>query len=109
MESLICIICPVNINNNKAGQIRMDHKEQYSFYKFMEIETRKIDQDKWIEGQKLHKDPGQDFIIDWIMRNAANWRNEWDQSKCKDCVNWKMCGHLVLQECSAFSLDKEIL
>ena len=83
----------------------MDKKE-YMFSKFLDIEIKKINVDKWIEGEKISADPGENFIHDWIKRNASNWRKEWDCSKCKHCKNWKDCSLLLKTECDNFCQDE---
>ena len=84
----------------------MNGKKAYAFCKFLQVETKKIDEDKWYEGLRRNNDPGQDFIIDWINRNAKNWRDEWENSKCQHCKHWKICGHEVRRECKDFIFDE---
>jgi hypothetical protein len=84
----------------------MDKKEAYLFCKFLEVERQKIDLDKYYEGERQHCDPGQEYIVDWINRNAANWREEWNESTCKDCQHWKVCGHLVRKECREYTPEE---
>jgi len=83
----------------------MDKRHAYLFVKFLETEMKKIDEDKFFEGLRISADPGQSFIVDWINRNAKNWREEWESSCCQHCVFWKVCGHRVLQKCKEFKLD----
>lgn len=82
-------------------------KEAYLFCKFLQVEIRKIDEDKWYEGTRRNCDPGNEFILDWIKRNGSNWRIEWDLSKCQHCNFWRVCGHLVKQDCIDFEPDKD--
>jgi hypothetical protein len=86
-------------------ELTMDKKHAYLFCKFLEVERIKIDEDKWYEGEKISADPGQEFIIDWIQRNAANWRQEWEASVCQHCKNWKTCGLNVKVCCENFEPD----
>lgn len=81
-------------------------KEAYLFCKFIQVEIRKIDEDKFFKGIEIKQDPGNDFILDWIKRNGENWRNEWNLSKCQHCKHWKVCGHLVKQDCIDFDFDE---
>ena len=85
----------------------MKGKEAYLFCKFLQTEMKKIDEDKWYEGERRHNDPGQEFIVDWINRNAKNWRKEWEVSLCQHCQHWKVCGHKVISQCRDFQFDKE--
>lgn len=46
---------------------------------FLEAEKHEIEKHKWIEGEKLGRDPGNDAIIDWIRKYAKRFREEWDE------------------------------
>ena len=45
--------------------------------KFLQKQKEKIERDKWYEGIKLGHDPGQQFIMDWINKNAKRFRKEY--------------------------------
>ena len=66
------------------------------FHKFVLMEYNRINIDKWIEGEKNNKDPGQEFVMTWISENALDFRKRWEQSKCRTCINCLDCGHNVL-------------
>jgi hypothetical protein len=83
----------------------MDKKEAYFFCKFLEIERKKIDEDKYFRGIEINNDPGQEYVIDWINRNAKKWRDDWDISLCKHCNHWRVCGHKIQQQCEKFEFD----
>ena len=85
----------------------MEHKKAYLFCKFIDTEIKKILEDKWLEGERQHNDPGQPFVMEWIKRNAKNWREEWDKSCCQHCSYWRVCGHKVKPQCFNFEFDKE--
>lgn len=85
----------------------MDKKHAYSFIKFLEIERRKIDEDKFFAGIRTSSDPGEEYIVDWIKRNAKMFRCEWEESCCKHCKHWKVCGHRILKKCTDFENDPE--
>ena len=72
------------------------------FQKFMEVQIHKINVDKWCEGEKIHRDPGRDYIFSWIKINGQRFRILYETSLCKTCVNWKRCGYLVLQKCNDY-------
>jgi hypothetical protein len=81
----------------------MDQKEYISmFVKYIEIEKNKIEIDKWRKGVELNKDPGDQYIIEWIEKNASWFRESWDNSNCKYCIHWKWCGWKVEKDCSGF-------
>jgi len=83
----------------------MDKKEAYLFCKFLRTEMKKIDEDKLYEKARHHKDPDQSYIVNWIQRNAAKWREEWESSDCKHCLYWDVCGHRARKNCSDFEFD----
>lgn len=87
----------------------MYQKSTYLFCKFLHTEMKKIDEDKWYHGLIISADPGESFVIDWVQRNASNWRKEWEDSACQHCKHWKICGHRVRKYCNDFEFDEEEL
>jgi hypothetical protein len=73
------------------------------FIRFVGSERRKIDIDKWCTGCEIKKDPGNDYIIDWINKNAIWFRNAWEISDCKTCKKWENCGWKAERNCKDFS------
>lgn len=66
------------------------------------VQIKKIDIDKWNEGCRIKKDPGQEYVIEWIDSHAASFRDAWNQSLCQMCRNWHLCGYKVAQECGEY-------
>ena len=85
----------------------MDKKKAYLFCKFLKSEMKKIDEDKWYEGERIFRDPGQEYIVNWINQNAKSWRSEWDNSACQHCASWKECGHKLKKACERFIFDEK--
>lgn len=50
---------------------------QEEFKEFMAAQANAIDVAKWLLGEKLGKDPGQEFVIQWIKENGQDFRNNW--------------------------------
>ena len=75
--------------------------------KFIKIELKYFDDAKFYEGINIHKDPGQEFIFNFIQINAQTLREKWEKSKCQHCYKWKNCGHLLKVECKNFKFDDE--
>jgi len=69
---------------------------------FIKVQIRKISIDKWCEGCRINSDPGQAYILEWISKNAQRFRENWEQSCCKECYNWQLCGHEVRTFCDSF-------
>ena len=85
----------------------MDKKKAYLFCKYLKSEMKKIDEDKWYEGERIRRDPGQEYIIDWINRNAKEWKEKWEKSKCQHCSFWLECGHKLKTDCDRFQFDEK--
>jgi len=73
--------------------------------KYLKAQIKKIEIDKWCEGTELKKDPGKEYILDWINNNAVNFREAWEGSICKNCCLSESCGYLVVQHCEKFQSD----
>ena len=70
--------------------------------RYMRVQVKKIEVDKWYEGINTKRDPGKPFIFEWISRNAAWFRTAWNDSLCRQCQNWQDCGHELRDECPLF-------
>ena len=75
----------------------MDKKKE-----FILCEIMRVDIDKWFEGLEQHQDPGNEYIIEWIKDNAAQYRDDWENSLCCTCTNWEDCGWRALFECDYY-------
>ncbi len=69
---------------------------------FMQAQIKRIEIDKWCEGCSTKRDPGKEFIFNWIKNYAREFRYKWEHSSCKSCQNAKDCGHLVKKDCKNF-------
>lgn len=85
----------------------MDKKIAYQLCKFLKAQMDAIDMAKWYRGEEIHSDPGQQFIIEWINKNAKLFREEWNKSCCKNCYKWFECGHMLKKECDNFNFDEK--
>ena len=70
--------------------------------KFLKSEKRFIEKSKWFAGERIHKDPGEKFIIEWIEKNASRFRQVWDCCLCKGCKKGSECGDCLRIECDLF-------
>lgn len=50
-------------------------KEQLA--KFLQKQKDLIDKAKWIEGERICKDPGSEYVADWIKKNASKFRKNY--------------------------------
>ena len=53
------------------------------FQKFLEKQRKKIDEDKWREGERICCDPGQAYVSDWIKKNAKKFRKDFTLDELK--------------------------
>jgi len=51
----------------------MDLKE------YLEIQSREIERHKWIESEKAGRDLGKDAVIDWIIKYADAFSDQYFQ------------------------------
>ena len=43
----------------------------------MAAQTEAIEIAKWLLGEKLGRDPGPEFVLEWIKENAEEFRTNW--------------------------------
>jgi len=70
--------------------------------RFMRAQRKRIEVDKWIEGCRIQNDPGQRFILNWIFLYAGQFRNAWQNSLCRSCELYELCGHQVRTTCDEY-------
>jgi hypothetical protein len=46
----------------------MDEKE------FMQKQIAEIEREKWLEGERIGRDPGEEFVREWIKKHAEEFR-----------------------------------
>jgi hypothetical protein len=72
-----------------------------SVYKRKQIaETHMMELEKWVEGERIHKDPGDDFGLQWIEKHGRDFHERFVQSKCRVCSNVYKCKHVLFSECT---------
>lgn len=91
------------VHNNRDYSLRTSKMNR-----FMRVQLRKIEIDKWNESLIIKKDPGKDFILSWIQKNAGSFRNKWNRSLCKKCCFSDTCGDLVREKCDDFKIFADI-
>lgn len=73
------------------------------FRRFINSETKIIEISKWIAGEKMKCDPGEQYISKFIDKYAAELREAWNKSKCKHCKN--NCGHNLRIFCEEYEQE----
>ena len=76
---------------------------------FMQVQRRKIEIDKWLEGCRIGRDPGSEYVLNWIQNNGREFRQIWGQSLCANCDSVENCGHELRQKCTEYNNHKNKL
>lgn len=50
---------------------------QEEFKEFMAAQADAIEVAKWLLGEKLGRDPGQEFVMQWIKEHGHEFRDNW--------------------------------
>lgn len=69
---------------------------------YMYVQKKKIEIEKWCEGCRLNHDPGDTYVMEWILNNGAWFREAWEKSLCNKCLFDQQCGYEVREECVRF-------
>lgn len=48
------------------------------FRAFLSAQKAEMDLAKWYEGERIHADPGTEFLQWWIRTSAAKFRADWE-------------------------------
>lgn len=48
------------------------------FTEYMHDQVKQIELDKWFEGERIGRDPGQSYVRDWITQNSLSFRKQWE-------------------------------
>jgi hypothetical protein len=74
--------------------------------RFMHVQKRKIEVDKWCEGVGRGCDPGRTYVAEWITSHAEWFRVAWQKSLCRFCGKWQHCGYRVCRQCGSFEPNR---
>jgi hypothetical protein len=72
-------------------------------HRYMHAQKKKIEIEKWCEGIRLNKDPGNEFVLEWILSHANWFRKSWEKSLCRKCLLAEQCGHNVAEQCEKYA------
>lgn len=50
------------------------------FTEYMHDQINQIEIDKWLEGERICRDPGQTYVREWIKQNSLSFRKQWESS-----------------------------
>jgi len=77
----------------------------HEFIKKTFVEVRKIETDRWFEGIRINRDPREvsNFDLEWVLKNAPQFAEQWSVSLCRNCNKWQECGHKLVPECKDHS------
>gem|GEM_PF-513219 len=83
----------------------MDQYQKESL--FMRAQIKRIEEDKYFAGCERQRDPGSAYVMEWIERQAIQFRHAWDISRCCHCILSDQCGHHVKLECNTYQQRPE--
>jgi hypothetical protein len=49
--------------------------------KYLKFQAQEIDRHKWIESEKAGRDLGTEAVIDWIMKYADRFSDQYEQQR----------------------------
>lgn len=75
---------------------------------FTRAQKKAIEVAKWIEGEKIHNDPGENYVKHWVKTFAKDFKSCWEKSKCKQCV-FEECRYKAIQYCDCFSPNPDLV
>lgn len=75
---------------------------QIAFENFLKAQIKYFEESKWYEGEKRKSDPGEEYLMNQITKEAENFRMRWQRSQCKDCRCGGKCGNLLKTRCPEF-------
>jgi|GEM_PF-6341069 len=84
------------MSKNTRAKFKIDQ------HTFVKAEIKAIEIAKWLAGEKLNKDPGDEFILVWIRDHAKEFRKKWKTSKCQYCSK-EECRYKNLTKCEKFN------
>lgn len=68
--------------------------------RYLRSQMKYIDDAKFFEGINGHYDPNTPYIMEWIEKNGAWFRDQWNKSCCSACIN--DCGNNLKPNCQNF-------
>jgi len=69
------------ISTTTVVEVKMDLKE------YLEVQSREIERHKWIESEKAGRDLGMDAVIDWIVKYADAFCDNFIQERSQDLTD----------------------
>ena len=74
----------------------------YELKKYLTVQIKRIEIDKWYEGIRIKNDPGRDYVLSWIEKKSSWFRSAWEESLCAQCARMEQCGYEVLNKCDNY-------
>ena len=80
----------------------------FQFAVYTKAQAKAIEVAKWIEGEKIHRDPGKKYVRQWIQNFAKKFNIDWKKSKCKYC-KYENCRYKATNCCNNFVPDPKLV
>jgi hypothetical protein len=73
--------------------------------KKLTAELHRIELDKWIKGEEINRDPGNEFIFEWIAKHGESFHTEFENSDCRICGKVSTCANVPKFFCDRYAPD----
>jgi len=81
--------------------------KQNDLNNFVKAEVEAIEIAKWLAGEQLKDDPGDEFVSQWIQKHAKEFKQKWKESKCQYCSR-EECRYKNVPKCSNFKPNNKV-
>jgi hypothetical protein len=77
--------------------------EKSELQRKLEVEIRKLELDRYLEGIRVCHDPRDDgYDLKWVEANSDWFREKWEISACRTCAKYKECGLELKKDCERY-------
>lgn len=99
-----------NIEDRKSGPktpmlILNGQYTHRDFYKKQMAEASRIKSDKWLEGERIRSDPGNDYIVAWVKQHGSEFKDKFMKSLCRTCKRCYECGEACKEKCENYDIE----
>jgi hypothetical protein len=75
------------------------------FIKKQTSEIRRIEIEKWKEGERINRDPGKEFVLNWIKTYGEEFNDKFYKSDCRTCAKVLNCPNVPMQHCNQYQTE----
>ena len=82
---------------------------EIEFIRRMVAQAKKMLVDKFDEGCRINRDPGDEFLLQWPFKNGQEFDALWKKSLCKTCIACGECGFKSAHNCEFYKFDDKLV